>query len=370
MNLKNKKTFLVAAVLLSSIFTCNSLAQASEDFEIFYYEEKDIDALYVGRENVENTTERAKKEEIQKEEVKAAPVLTYYIEDLKAYSKDESGKVTPVVNDFVNVDGYTYYADQNSDIVRGLINVNGNFYYFDEFFEMVKGEEIISEDRVMVADENGVISFPANKQVTVDGINYVTDQEGYMSEVVVKESAFNLEALNGLSKLEQNNDELSPLYNSGLSASQLEQVINKAYPNNKLIKNNDPNLTKDFANTLVAIENQLGINPIFMLGIINAENPIMSGKFSNIVRDKNNLMSWNAYDDDPYNKATKFNSYSAAIILPAKFLRTNYLDSNGKYYVDGTVKGVNKYYATAKNWNVNVTSGMKRLNEARKSLGY
>ncbi|MDD7305743.1 MAG: hypothetical protein PUG67_04055 [Peptoniphilaceae bacterium] len=162
---------------------------------------------------------------------------------------------------------------------------------------------------------------------------------------------------------------LSPLCRLGLNPQELALVINKAYPKNKLIKDNDPILIEGFTKTLVELENELGINPFFILGIINTENPIMRGEFSNLVKKKNNLMSWTAYDHDPFNKASKFDTYSAAIIGPARFLATNYLSPNGKYYVDGSVEGVNKYYASAKNWYKNVNSSMKRLNDAKISLG-
>lgn len=163
---------------------------------------------------------------------------------------------------------------------------------------------------------------------------------------------------------------MSPSYRLGLNASQLTLIINKAFPKNKLIKDNNPLLTQGFVETLVRLENELGINPFFILGIIHAENPIMNGKFSKIVAKKNNLMSWTAYDNDPFNNAKKFDNYSAAIIRPATFLAKDYLNPSGKYYVDGTVQGINKYYATAKNWYKNVNFGIKKLNDTRISLGF
>lgn len=215
----------------------------------------------------------------------------------------------------------------------------------------------------MASDDNFDVYYYSSIDIDSSyiGKSFTSSSKSYLAE--------DYESYNNEEVVIEKEDPMAPACRLYLSAEELELIINTAYPNNKLIKNNDPKLTEGFTQTLVDLENELGINPFFILGIINAENPILRGELSNLVKKKNNLMSWAAYDHDPFNKASTFESYSHAISHPARFLAENYLNPDGKYYVDGTVEGVNKHYASAKNWYKNVNYGMKKLNDTRIMLG-
>lgn len=371
-NLKN--TLVLSSALALSFLFSNNLSHADEDFQVYYYQNIDLDNFYKGSKKF---VKDAKRPDGTTTEYNDENIVSISIDENYVTATYKNGKSLPLRNKFFNVEDITYYAGDDAYLVGGLRKIDGKYYYFDANFELVRNAKTVTENRYIASDDKGVVSFLANEEVEVDGIVYVTDKDGYLSFVDVDDAIVQegndmvtIEAFEGLSRLQQNSDLMSPTGHLGLSSDQLKDVINTAFPNNKLIKDNDPKLIADFTETLVAIEDQLGINPFFILGIINAENPIMNGKFSQIVKDKNNLMSRNAYDDDPYGKATKFNSYAAAIVLPAKFLRINYLDPDGMYYVDGTVRGVNKHYATAKNRNNNVSYGMGVLKDAKNQLGY
>ena len=353
--MKKNKILLLAGLIGCGVFFNTQVSFADDEFDLYYYEYKDID---------ENLLEEDY-DDSQEEIVQAG----YYIYQSRAFYRDESGKDSYVSNKFFHLDGNVYYADSDGYLSSGLVNISGTDYYFYDNSSLMLGQQIVVNNRLCVADGSGRISYPANKQITISGIDYITDNNGYLVEVQ-EEDDYTVDSFDGITPLEQNNDELSPTYKLGLSASQIEDIINHAFPNNMLIRNNELNLTANFAKTLVAMEKQLGINPFFILGIINAENPILNGTLSQIVADKNNLMSWNCYDDDPYGKSSKFDSYADSIILPAKYLRLNYLDKNGWCYVDGTVAGVNKYYATDPNWKNNVLYGMKALNSSMAALKY
>ncbi len=365
MKFKSIKKVILSSLVLTSIFLQANTSYASGNNNIYYYNSMNIDESYMGR----KTQSSGASFEANNYKGANTQVVSYYIQGNKAYKKLANGKSELAKNSLVNVGGKTYYAGDNGSLQKGLRQVDGKYYYFNNNFILEKNTWKVLGDRLISSDKNGLVTFPANQSITIDDVKYKTDANGYLKEVVINKEPEDLGAIDKTPGLNNSSDPMSPTYRQGLSASELELVINTAFQKNKLIKDNDPALTAGFAETLVELENELGINPFFILGIINAENPILRGEFSNLVAKKNNLMSWAAYDHDPFNKATTFNNYSAAVIHPSRFLAKNYLNTNGKYYVDGTVKGVNKHYATAKNWHANVNSGMKRLNKAKTSLG-
>ncbi|MGO3018915.1 MAG: hypothetical protein ACTIH2_07165 [Anaerococcus sp.] len=367
MKIKKLHKFILSSLVLSSIFLQANTSLASDDnFNVYYYKRVNIDQSYIGS---EKKSSEAFFKASNYSSANNKQITSYFIEGNKAYGKDQYGKSNLIKKSFVKVGDKTYYANDDGILLKGLNKIDEDYYYFDDSFNLMKEDWKVLENRLIVANEDGVVNFPANREITIKDIKYKTDSKGYLEEVEIEKQPEDLQAIESTSSLNNNSDPLSPAHKLGLSSQELALVINTAFPDNKLIKDNDPELINGFTETLVELENELGINPFFILGIINAENPILHGKFSNIVKDKNNLMSWTAFDNDPYNSATKFNTYSAAIIYPAKFLSQNYLNPQGKYYVDGSVKGVNKHYATAENWYKNVNYGMKRLNDTKNSLG-
>lgn len=365
MKFKTIKKVFIPALVLTSIFLTNTSYAAGQG-NVYYYQSMNIDHKYIGK------MTQSSGSSFQANDFKAQnsnKVASYFIQGNKAYQKYTNGKTDLARSTFVEVGGNTYYADKDGVLQKGLKQLGGKYYYFNDNYTLAKGAWKVLENRLIASDDKGLVRFPAGQTITIDDVKYKTDKDGYLVEVIINKEAEDLAAIEKTPSLNNGSGPLAPNYRLGLNAQQLELIINTAYPKNKLIKDNDPVLTQGFAQTLVELENELGINPFFILGIINAENPIMRGEFSNLVKKKNNLMSWAAYDHDPFNKATMFNNYAASITHPARFLATNYLNPNGKYYVDGTVEGVNKHYASDKNWHKNVTSGMNRLNNARISLG-
>jgi beta-N-acetylglucosaminidase len=71
---------------------------------------------------------------------------------------------------------------------------------------------------------------------------------------------------------------------------------------------------------------------------------------SKIAREKNNLFGFRAYDSDPYGNAMSFKSYIDCINVVMKHVYDNYLTPGGKYYNGATLGGMNKKYASDKEW--------------------
>lgn len=148
---------------------------------------------------------------------------------------------------------------------------------------------------------------------------------------------------------------------SGLSLEQFKKVLSDSKDTNKIFINN--------AQYFYYIEKQYNINGIFVAAIGIHESAWGTSK---IAKDKNNLFGYGAYDSNPYNGAYSFSDYSESIDLISRVLVKYYLNpkgtsiyggekAQGTYYNGATLTGVNKKYATDKNWANAVYSHMKYL---------
>lgn len=148
---------------------------------------------------------------------------------------------------------------------------------------------------------------------------------------------------------------------SGLSLEQFKKVLDDKKDVNKIFRDN--------AEYFYYIEKQYNINGIFVASIGIHESNWGTSKIS---KDKKNLFGYGAYDSNPYNGAYNFNNYSESIDLLARVLVKYYLNpkgtkiyeeelAKGTYYYSPTLSGVNKKYASDKNWANCVYKYMKYL---------
>ena len=149
---------------------------------------------------------------------------------------------------------------------------------------------------------------------------------------------------------------------SDLSLEQFEQIFeNNPNDKNDVFKNN--------AKYFYYAEEQYNINGVFLASIAVHES---AWGTSTIAKNKNNLFGYCAYDNDPYNSASSFNSYGEGIDLVARVLIKNYLSpsgtilpdgsvASGRYFSGNTIQSVNQHYATDKNWANCVYKWMEKL---------
>lgn len=148
---------------------------------------------------------------------------------------------------------------------------------------------------------------------------------------------------------------------SGLSLEQFKKVLVDEKDKNKIFQDN--------AEYFYYIEKQYNINGIFVASIGIHESAWGTSKIS---IDKKNLFGYGAYDSNPYNGAYNFTEYSESIDLLARVFVKYYLNSKGTsiydsekaegtYYNGPTLSGINKKYATDKNWANNVYKYMQYL---------
>ena len=137
---------------------------------------------------------------------------------------------------------------------------------------------------------------------------------------------------------------------SGLSLEQFKKILTDSKDVNKVMEKN--------AEYFYYIEEQYNINGVFVAAVAIHESGWGTSKIS---KDKYNLFGYGAYDSSPYNSAYEFSNYSESIDLIARVFVKYYLNpkgtaiydgeqASGKYYNGATLTGVNKKYATDKNW--------------------
>lgn len=148
---------------------------------------------------------------------------------------------------------------------------------------------------------------------------------------------------------------------SGLTLEQFKKILSDEKDKNKIFTNN--------AEYFYYIEKQYNINGVFVAAIGIHESNWGTSK---IAVQKNNLFGYGAYDSNPYNGAYEFSNYSESIDLIARVFVKYYLNSRGTsiyggekaqgtYYNGATLAGINKKYASDKNWANAVFSHIKYL---------
>lgn len=148
---------------------------------------------------------------------------------------------------------------------------------------------------------------------------------------------------------------------SGLTLEQFKKVLTDGKDKNKIFENN--------AEYFYYIEKQYNINGVFVASVGIHESAWGTSK---IAMQKNNLFGYGAYDSNPYNGAYNFSNYSESIDLLARVFVKYYLNPTGTsiyggekavgtYYNGSTLSGINKKYASDKNWANSVFSHMQYL---------
>lgn len=187
-------------------------------------------------------------------------------------------------------------------------------------------------------------------------VTYINPNKPYQEEQAKGEQKSKAQLLATLSKDMKLNKP------SGLSLEQFKKIFEKESQDTK-------GIFRDNAQYFYYIEKQYNINGVFVAAMAIHESAWGTSKIAN---HKNNLFGYGAYDSNPYNSAYDFASYSEGIDLIARVLVKYYLNpagtklyegeiATGKYYNGSTLQGVNKRYATDKNWANGVYKWMSYL---------
>lgn len=192
--------------------------------------------------------------------------------------------------------------------------------------------------------------------ITKASINKIIDigTKEHIKEELKKEETNNKNNI----KLAENIELNKP---SGILKEQFKKVLTDSKDVNKTFQDN--------AEYFYYIEEEYNINGLFVAAIGIHESAWGTSK---LAKNKYNLFGYGAYDDNPYNGAYSFSSYSESIDLIARVLVKYYLNpagtkiydgqvASGKYYSGSTISAVNKHYATDTNWGNAVYKYMEYL---------
>ncbi len=115
---------------------------------------------------------------------------------------------------------------------------------------------------------------------------------------------------------------------SGLSAAEFEDLM--------------PDALKGYGGQIYDMETKYGINGIFLLAVIRLESG--NGE-SRLAQSENNVAG-----NRTSGGYLSFEVMSDGIEYAAKNLGENYLNKDGKFYVDGTLSGVESKYCPGGGW--------------------
>lgn len=244
------------------------------------------------------------------------------------------------------------------------VKIGDDLYVTSNTLEMKKQPNINSEN-VTVLNKNDTVKITAKNDEwyeinykTYTGwaksncLTYINPKVEYTEDATYSKSQL-------LAKLNKKMNLNKP---SGLSLSQFKKVLsNNEKDKNKIFQNN--------AEYFYYIEKQYNINGIFVASVGIHESNWGTSKIS---LDKKNLFGYGAYDSSPYESSYSFSNYSEGIDLLGRVFTKYYLNppgtkiydgetATGRYYNGPTLEGVNKKYATDKNWASSVYKWMEYL---------
>ena len=191
------------------------------------------------------------------------------------------------------------------------------------------------------------------------------DKEGYLKTANITSEAVTplITEKNRVATLKNNlNMEIDLSIPSGLNSSDYKTVFTGILSDkNKIFEQN--------AETFYNAEQKYKINGVFLAAVGIHES---AWGTSSLAQDKKNLFGYTAYDRDPYNSATAFESYEDAINTVAEALSKRYLHvsgtniaegivATGTYFNGTTVKSVNIKYASDEAWAEKVFNYMQYL---------
>lgn len=105
-------------------------------------------------------------------------------------------------------------------------------------------------------------------------------------------------------------------------------------------------------------EKKYNVNGLYLMGLACLESGYGSSGYA---INRNNLVGWGAYDNDPDN-ASYFKSKNDCILFVAQKLQQNYLTENGAYFEGYNAKSIDIHYCTDKlhaNKIINIINNLK-----------
>ena len=369
---------LIISFFKNRIFATNAENKETEAMVAFEKNQKSVDVIYVMLENtnsdkkmvneqrdVEFQTEYEENPNLPKDEEQVkqeGKIGKIQVTALQEYKNDEmiSEDIleTTTIEDVVTK---IIYKGTSEFLKRFSVHIDDQMY-------LLEAEDLKEEAK---DEANTICTVPRYLNVTIKeaGEDWIkvsyNGKEGYLKTTNITSEVVTpiIKEKNRIATLKNNlNIDMDLSVPSGLTLSDFKTVLsNNLSDKNKIFEQN--------AEAFYNAEQKYKVNGIFVASVGIHESAWGTSK---IASDKNNLFGFTAYDSDPYNSATTFDSYENAINKVAETLSTKYLHvwgtkitddltATGAYFNGTTAKSVNIRYASDEAWADKVFKYMQYL---------
>ena len=375
-------TIILIALIISFfknyIFATNEVKEHKETIVAFEQNQKSVDIVQVMLENTNSDKKlvNEQRDVIFKTEYEDNPNLPEGEEQVKQEGKNGKVQVTALqdieneemVNEEIidisvleEVVTKIIYKGTSEFLKKFSVHIGDNMYLL-EAEDLKESAQDDSNTLCQIPRYLNVILKEAGEEWIKVSYN---EQEGYLKTTNITSEALNplIIEKNRVATLKNNlNIEMDLSVPSGLTLSDYKTILsNNISDKNKIFEQN----VEVFYNA----EQKYKINGVFLIAIGIHESAWGTSK---IAEDKNNLFGFTAYDRDPYNSASTFETYENAINKVAETLSTKYLHTagtviandiiaTGTYFNGTTAKSVNMRYASDEGWADKVFNYMQYL---------
>lgn len=369
---------LIISFFKNRIFATNTANKENQTIVAFEENQKSIDVIEVMLENTNSDKKMINEQrdvqfEIQYED---NPNLPRDEEQVKQEGKIGKIQVTALqeYKDDQMIDEEIIDSKTLEEVVTKIIYKGTSDFlkkysvHIDDQMYLLEAEDLKEEAK---DDSNTICNVPRylNVKIKEAGEDWIkvayNGKEGYLKTTNITSETVTpmIKEKNRIATLKNNlNVDMDLSVPSGLTLSDFKTVLS----NNLSDKNK---IFEQSAEYFYKAEQKYKVNGIFLASIGIHESAWGTSKIAN---DKNNLFGFTAYDSDPYNSATSFETYENAINKVAEVLSTKYLHvagtkisdeltATGTYFNGTTAKSVNVRYASDEGWADKVFNYMQYL---------
>lgn len=369
---------LIVSFFKNRIFATNTNDEEKETLVAFEQNQKSVDVIQVMLDNTDSNKKMVNEQRVVEfqTEYEDNPNLPKDEEKVKQEGKNGKVQVTALQgyqnNEMVSediIESTTLEEVVTKIIYKGTSEFLKKYkVHIDDQMYLLEAEDL---KEAATDDSTTICKVPRylNVKLKEAGEEWIkvtyNGKDGYLKTTNITSEAVTpiIKEKNRVATLKNNlNIDMDLSSPSGLTLSDYKTVLsNNLSDKNKIFEQN--------AEVFYKAEQKYKVNGIFIAAVGIHESAWGTSK---IASDKKNLFGFTAYDSDPYNSATTFDSYENAINKVAETLSTKYLHTagtkigddliaTGAYFNGTTAKSVNVRYASDEAWADKVFNYMQYL---------
>lgn len=369
---------LIVSFFKNRIFATNTNDEEKETLVAFEQNQKSVDVIQVMLDNTDSNKKMVNEQRVVEfqTEYEDNPNLPKDEEKVKQEGKNGKVQVTALQgyqnNEMVSediIESTTLEEVVTKIIYKGTSEFLKKYkVHIDDQMYLLEAEDLKEEAK---DDSTTICKVPRylNVKLKEAGEEWIkvtyNGKDGYLKTTNITSEAVTpiIKEKNRVATLKNNlNIDMDLSSPSGLTLSDYKTVLsNNLSDKNKIFEQN--------AEVFYKAEQKYKVNGIFIAAVGIHESAWGTSK---IASDKKNLFGFTAYDSDPYNSATTFDSYENAINKVAETLSTKYLHTagtkigddliaTGAYFNGTSAKSVNVRYASDEAWADKVFNYMQYL---------